>query len=105
MKLQDVLASHIAIGVIHMINECGCKGLMREVMNEINQSEPSEADCRNISIFLENIATAGVELIVPILDDMMDYLESEVCTFTLDRLKIIHFITFVLTNIHFSIML
>ncbi|XP_076685668.1 CAP-D2 condensin subunit isoform X2 [Andrena cerasifolii] len=77
VKLQDVLASHIAIGIIHMITECGCNGLMREVMKEIDQSEPSEADSRNISIFLETIATTQPNIVIPILDDMMDYLTSE----------------------------
>lgn len=79
VKLHDVLASHIAIGIIHMITECGCNGLMREVMKEIDQSEPSEADSRNISIFLETIATTQPNIVIPILDDMMDYLTSEVC--------------------------
>ncbi|KZC05191.1 Condensin complex subunit 1 [Dufourea novaeangliae] len=77
VKFHDVLASHIAVGVVHMINECGCKGLMREVMNEIDQSEPSESDNRNISIFLETIALTQPNIIIPILDEMIDYLGSE----------------------------
>lgn len=83
MKLHDALASHIAIGVIHMINECGCNGLMREIMKEIDQTEPSETDSRYISIFLETIAITQPNLVIPILDDMMDYLDSEVCLFVL----------------------
>ncbi|XP_076167655.1 CAP-D2 condensin subunit [Ptiloglossa arizonensis] len=77
VKLHDALASHIAIGVIHMINECGCNGLMREIMKEIDQTEPSETDSRYISIFLETIAITQPNLVIPILDDMMDYLDSE----------------------------
>ncbi|XP_076247462.1 CAP-D2 condensin subunit [Calliopsis andreniformis] len=77
VKLHDILATHIATGVIHMIEECGCNGLMKEIMKEIDQSEPSESDSRNISIFLETIATTQPNIIIPILDDMMDYLASE----------------------------
>ncbi|CAK9809075.1 Condensin complex subunit 1 [Anthophora quadrimaculata] len=77
VKLHDVLASHIAIGVIHMMKSCGCNGLIREIMKEIDQSEPSESDSRNISIFLETIATSEPNLIIPILNDIMDYLTSE----------------------------
>lgn len=80
MKIHDLLASHIAAGVIHMIEECGCNGLMKEVMKEIDLSEPSESDGRNISIFLEAIATTRPNIVVPILDDMFDYLTSEVCS-------------------------
>ena len=79
VKLHDVLASHIAIGIIHMITECGCNGLMKEVMKEIDQTKPTEVDSRNISIFLETIATTQPNIVIPILDDMMDYLSSEVC--------------------------
>ncbi|XP_046144630.1 condensin complex subunit 1-like isoform X4 [Osmia bicornis bicornis] len=77
VKLRDVLPSHIGIGVVHMIDECGCNGLLREIIKEIDQSEPSESDCRNISAFLETIATAKPNLIIPILDDIVDYLSSE----------------------------
>ncbi|KOC65469.1 Condensin complex subunit 1 [Habropoda laboriosa] len=77
VKLHDVLASHIATGVIHMIKNCGCNGLIREVMKEIDQCEPSETDSRNISIFLETIATSEPNFIIPILGDIMDYLASE----------------------------
>nr|XP_034178145.1 condensin complex subunit 1-like isoform X2 [Osmia lignaria] len=77
VKLRDVLASHIGIGVVHMIDECDCNGLLKEIMKEIDQSEPSESDCRNISVFLESIATAKPNLIIPILDDIVDYLASE----------------------------
>ncbi|CAL7943553.1 unnamed protein product [Xylocopa violacea] len=77
VKLHDALAAHIAIGVIRMVNECGCSGLIREIMKEIDQSEPSEADSRNISAFLETIASTEPNLIITILDDIMDYLASE----------------------------
>lgn len=77
VKLHDLLASHIGIGVVHMVDNCGCNGLIREIMKEIDQSEPSESDSRNISSFLESIATTKPNLIIPILDDMMDYLASE----------------------------
>lgn len=78
MKLHDILASHIATGIIYMIKNCGCNGLIKEIMKEIDQSELSEPDSRNISIFLETIAASEPNLIIPILDDVMDYLGSEV---------------------------
>lgn len=77
VKLHDILASHIAIGIIYMIKNCGCNGLIKEIMKEIDQSELSEPDSRNISIFLETIAASEPNLIIPILDDVMDYLGSE----------------------------
>ncbi|XP_076630904.1 CAP-D2 condensin subunit [Colletes latitarsis] len=77
VKVSDMLASHIATGVIQMINECGCNGLIKEVMKEIDQSEPSETDGHYISIFLETIATTQPDLIMPILNDVRDYLDSE----------------------------
>lgn len=83
MKLHDTLASHMAVGVIYMINNHGCNGLIREIMKEIDQSELSELDNRNISTFLETIAVSGPNLIIPILDDVMDYLTSEVAHFTI----------------------
>lgn len=86
MKIHDALASHMAVGVIHMINDCGCNGLVKEIMKEIDQSELSELDSRNISIFLETIAASAPNLIIPILDDVMDYLGSEVAHFTLVQL-------------------
>jgi len=78
VKLYDTLAIPIATGVIHMVKECGCNGLIKEVMNEIGQSEISEADSRNTSIFLENIAISQPNLIIPILDEITDYLSNEV---------------------------
>ena len=79
VKLYDALAIPIAAGVVHMITECGCNGLIKEVMNEIGQNEVNETDSRNMSIFLENIAISQPNLIIPILDNITDYLSSEVC--------------------------
>ncbi|XP_076661535.1 CAP-D2 condensin subunit isoform X2 [Halictus rubicundus] len=77
IKFHDVLATHIAIGVVHMVTECRCNGLIKEIMKEIDQSEPSEADGRNLSVFLETIATTRPDIVLPILDELMDYLASE----------------------------
>lgn len=79
VKLYDALAVSIAAGVVYMVTECSCNGLIKEVVNEIGQSEVSETDSRNTSIFLENIATSQPDLILPILDEITDYLSSEVC--------------------------
>ncbi|XP_076302628.1 condensin complex subunit 1-like [Lasioglossum baleicum] len=77
VKLHDMLAAHIAVGVIQMINNCGCNGLIREIIKEIGESELSESDSRNISIFLENIAASEPNIIISVLDDIIDYLASE----------------------------
>lgn len=78
-----MLAAHIAVGVIQMINNCGCNGLIREIIKEIGESELSESDSRNISIFLENIAASEPNIIISVLDDIIDYLASEVGFFIL----------------------
>ncbi|KAG7205865.1 hypothetical protein KM043_007797 [Ampulex compressa] len=77
VKLYDVLAAPIANGIVHIVMNCGCNGMIREVVKEIGQSELGEADSRNISTFFETIATSQPNLILPILDDIMDYLASE----------------------------
>ncbi|XP_018394292.1 PREDICTED: condensin complex subunit 1 [Cyphomyrmex costatus] len=80
VRLYDSLAVPIATGVVHMVTECSCNGLIKEVMNEIGQSEINETDNRNTSMFLENIAISQPNLIIPILDDITDYLSSEFYT-------------------------
>lgn len=78
VKLYDSLSIPIATGVVYMAINCGCNGLIKEVMNEIGQNDVGETDSRNISAFLENIAILQPNLIIPILDEIMDYLLSDV---------------------------
>ncbi|XP_029170808.1 condensin complex subunit 1 [Nylanderia fulva] len=80
VKLCDSLAVPIAAGIVHMTTECGCTGLIKSVMNEIGQSEIGEVESRNVSTFLENIAISQPDLIIPVLDEMMDYLSNEFYT-------------------------
>ncbi|KAL0134605.1 hypothetical protein PUN28_001419 [Cardiocondyla obscurior] len=80
VKLCDMLAPSIAAGVVHLVTECGCNGLIKEVINEIGQSDINEVDCRNISIFIENIGTTQPDLIIPFLDELIDYLSNEYYT-------------------------
>ncbi|XP_077268187.1 CAP-D2 condensin subunit isoform X3 [Temnothorax americanus] len=80
VKLYDALAIPMATGVVHMVTECGCNGLIKEVMTEIGQSEVMETNSRNTSIFLENIAISKPDLIIPILDEITDYLSNEFYT-------------------------
>ncbi|XP_014473291.1 PREDICTED: condensin complex subunit 1 [Dinoponera quadriceps] len=77
VKLYDSMAIPIATGVVHMTMNCGCNGLIKEVMNEIGQNGVGEADNRNISMFLEHIATSQPNLIIPILDEITDYLSND----------------------------
>lgn len=74
----DTLPAYMATGVVHMDVECGCNGLLKQVIKEIDQTEPAEAESRNISIFLENIATLKPNIMLPIMDDILDYLTNEV---------------------------
>lgn len=81
----DTLPAYIATGVVHMNAECGCNGLLKQVIKEIDQTEPTEAESRNISTFLENIATLKPDIMLPIMGDILEYLENEV------RFLICHF--------------
>nr|XP_012231606.1 PREDICTED: condensin complex subunit 1 isoform X2 [Linepithema humile] len=80
VKLYDALAIPIAVGVVHMTTECSCNGLLREMMNEIGHNDIGETHSRNISIFLENIAISQPDLIIPILDDITEYLSNDFYT-------------------------
>lgn len=79
VKLCDSLAVPIAAGIVHMTTECSCNGLIKSVMNEIGQSEIGDVESRNVSMFLENIAISQPDLIIPVLDEFMDYLSNEAC--------------------------
>lgn len=79
VKLCDSLAVPIAAGIVHMTTECSCNGLIKSVMNEIGQSEIGDVESRNVSTFLENIAILQPDLIIPVLDEFMDYLSNEAC--------------------------
>ncbi|KAF7403509.1 hypothetical protein HZH68_006303 [Vespula germanica] len=77
VKLCDTLPAYIAPGIVHMDAECGCNGLLKQVIKEIDQTEPTEAESRNISTFLENIATLKPDIMLPIMGDILEYLEHE----------------------------
>lgn len=77
-KLHEALGAPIGAGVVLMVTECGCTGLVREIAREIEESEPGEADARNFCNFLESIANTKAEIILPILDNIMEYLGNDV---------------------------
>ena len=85
VKLYDALAGPLAAGVVHMVEETGCLGFIKEMIREIAESEPEETDARNISIFLEAVATAKPNFFLPHLDDIMEHLSNDV------RLSLIFF--------------
>ncbi|XP_014212154.1 condensin complex subunit 1, partial [Copidosoma floridanum] len=76
-KFHEALGAPIGAGVVLMITECGCTGLMREIAREIGESEPGEADARNFCNFLESIANTQADVIVPIIDNIIDYLAND----------------------------
>jgi condensin complex subunit 1 len=77
-KFYEALAAPIGAGVVLMITECGCTGLIKEIAREIGENEPGEADARNFSNFLESIAMTQADIVLPILDNIMDYLDNDV---------------------------
>ena len=79
VRMYDYLAAPLATGVVQMVQKFGCTGMIKEIMREVSQSEPEEADARNISTFLETIASTAPHLILPILDNITCYLDHEVC--------------------------
>ena len=77
-KFHEELAAPIGAGVVLMVNDCGCTGLIKEIAREIGESEPGEADARNFCNFLEAIAVTQADIMLPILDSIMDYLDNDV---------------------------
>ncbi|XP_031782071.1 condensin complex subunit 1-like isoform X1 [Nasonia vitripennis] len=76
-KFHEALAVPIGTGVVLMATECGCTGLIKEIAREIAQNDIGEADARNFGSFLEAVATAQPDIVLPIIDNIMDYLSSE----------------------------
>ncbi|XP_058809169.1 condensin complex subunit 1 [Phymastichus coffea] len=76
-KFHEALAVPIGVGVVTMITECGCSGLIKEIAREIGESEPGEADARNFCNFLEAVATTQADIMLPILDNIMDFLDKD----------------------------
>ena len=85
-KFHEALAAPIGAGVVLMVNECGCTGLIKEIAKEIGESEPTEADARNFISFLESITTTQPDIVLPILENIMDYLDNDV-RFCLENTK------------------
>ncbi|XP_035722862.1 condensin complex subunit 1-like [Vespa mandarinia] len=77
VKLFDTLPAYMATGVVYMDVECGCNGLLKQIIKELDQTEPAEAESRNISAFLENIATLKPDIVLPIMNNILEYLTNE----------------------------
>lgn len=78
IKFNESLAAPVGAGIVVMATECGCSGLIREIVREIIKNEPGEADARNFSSFLESITAIQADLVLPVLDEIADFLENEV---------------------------
>lgn len=76
-KFNESLAAPVGAGIVVMATECGCTGLIKEIVREIVKSEPDEKDARNFSIFLESITSTQANLILPVLDIIMEFLEND----------------------------
>ncbi|KAK2584063.1 hypothetical protein KPH14_006510 [Odynerus spinipes] len=77
VKSHDTLPAYISAGVVYMDVECGCHGFLKQLIKEIDQTKILEAENRNVSIFLENIALLKPDIMLPIMDDILEYLTSE----------------------------
>lgn len=77
-KFGESLAAPLGAGVALMATDCGCTGLVNQIVREIVKSEPGDNDARNYSNFLEAIANANPEIVLPVLDAITDFLDNDV---------------------------
>lgn len=90
-KFHEALGAPIGAGVVLMVTECGCTGLIKEIAREIGESEPGEVDARNFCNFLESIANTQADIILPILDSITDYLDNDVSAWFLFMFLLVFF--------------
>lgn len=77
-KFNETLAAPLGAGVSVMASNCGCTGLIKQIIGEIIESEPGEKDAKNYSIFIEAIFTENAEIALSELESIMDFLGNEV---------------------------
>uniref|UniRef100_A0A0C9QRP5 Condensin complex subunit 1 n=1 Tax=Fopius arisanus TaxID=64838 RepID=A0A0C9QRP5_9HYME len=77
VKMHEDLGPYLAQGVVEMVSFHNCPGFMAELAQEIEQTSLDDTSARHVSSFLEAIATIKPQLVLPILDNIIDYLSNE----------------------------
>ncbi|XP_015126345.1 condensin complex subunit 1 [Diachasma alloeum] len=77
VKMHEALGPYLAQGVVEMVSSNDCPGFIAELAREIEQTSLDDTSARNVSSFLEAIATIKPELVLPILDNITDYLSND----------------------------
>lgn len=84
LKLYEHLVSPLAQGVVQLVEEFGCRTIVREIVREISSTDTSDlmqdtSGTRAYSQFLVEVAERVPELIVPAINALAVHLEGEVC--------------------------
>lgn len=84
LKLYEHLVSPLAQGVVQLVQEFGCRTIIRELVREISDTDSSDlmqdtSGARAYSQFLVEVAERVPELIVPAISSLAVHLEGEVC--------------------------
>jgi condensin complex subunit 1 len=83
LKLYEHLVSPLAQGVVQLVEEFGCRTIVREIVREIGSTDSSDlmqdtSGTRAYSQFLVEVAERVPELIVPAINALTIHLEGEV---------------------------
>jgi hypothetical protein len=84
LKLYEHLVSPLAQGVVQLVEEFGCRSIIRELVREISDTDSSDlmqdtSGARAYSQFLVEVAEKVPELIVPAINALTVHLDGEVC--------------------------
>lgn len=74
----DGMALYLAAGIVQLIEETQCTGIVKEILREVDRATPEEGGTRNIGTFLEAVATSKPELMLPAIGNLIDHLGNEV---------------------------
>ncbi|XP_021926834.1 condensin complex subunit 1 isoform X2 [Zootermopsis nevadensis] len=82
LKLYEHLVSPLAQGVVQLVQEFGCRTIIRELVREISDTDSSDlmqdtSGARAYSQFLVEVAERVPELIVPAISSLAVHLEGE----------------------------
>lgn len=61
-----------------MTTECGCTGLIAEILNEIEEKEFDGTTGKNMATFLTKISSKDPKALIPVIDDITDFFTKDV---------------------------
>jgi hypothetical protein len=107
LKLYEHLVSPLAQGVVQLVQEFGCRTIIRELVREISDTDSSDlmqdtSGARAYSQFLVEVAERVPELIVPAINALAVHLEGEVSLTFLVLVSQDHSYCTALTRLQFS---